>query len=357
MTEVDSLRSFVPGVDDETVEAWFAKRAWVHVPGDPATVREYFGWSQLNVLLAHSELSEPQLRLVGAGDTTDLHVWAMAGGQRAFSRIRAEALHREMAGGATLVLDQLDRLIPSIGLTARGVSGIAKSRVQANLYGSLVGAPGFGAHRDSHDVIVVQLEGSKQWTVGDPEREEQLLMHPGDVIYMPEGTRHDVSTPASGSLHVTFAIPLPRFGEYVAARSDRLLSAEADGIMRGQVDGLREVSSAVYLGEISDADAYLAAQVNDGLRGNFVNLPYAAGSRATEALEPVGLLRAPEDSHDLPPDSIGDQVVQALSPWEPMELTTLGRLLPGLPEHELLAAARSLISQGRIRVIEAARRR
>jgi bifunctional lysine-specific demethylase and histidyl-hydroxylase NO66 len=83
---------------------------------------------------------------------------------------------------------------------------------QANAYLTPAGAQGFDLHSDTHDVLVLQTAGAKQWEVhGAPGQhgdgvEEAVLLEPGHVMYLPTGTRHAARTQDALSLHVTIGI-------------------------------------------------------------------------------------------------------------------------------------------------------
>ena len=55
--------------------------------------------------------------------------------------------------------------------------------VQINAYLTPPGAAALARHADAHDVIVVQLLGTKHWRIAD----ESIELAGGDVVYIPEG--------------------------------------------------------------------------------------------------------------------------------------------------------------------------
>ena len=91
-------------------------------------------------------------------------------------------------------------------------------------------ARAFESHTDWQDVIVLQLEGEKMWSVAPdpmihlvlpdqkrkPTKEEiqstlfqDVLLRPGDALYIPRGHLHNATTTSGGgrhSLHLTFGI-------------------------------------------------------------------------------------------------------------------------------------------------------
>ena len=66
-----------------------------------------------------------------------------------------------------------------------------------------------GEHVDLEDVIVWQMLGEKEWTFEVPSshlRHQVTVLRPGDVLWLPAGTRHSVSALSRGppSVHVSF---------------------------------------------------------------------------------------------------------------------------------------------------------
>ena len=140
------------------------------------------------------------------------------------------ALRNAHRAGASLGLVRLQKLRPEIALACRAVeeafvrNGVVLSaRVGANAYLTPPESRGFNVHNDGHDVIVLQLEGEKHWSLygtprtlplegnttalkAPPEPQEQVLLRPGDVLYLPRGVLHAAETRASHSLHITLSI-------------------------------------------------------------------------------------------------------------------------------------------------------
>lgn len=137
------------------------------------------------------------------------------------------------AAGATIIVNNLDQLAPHV----RDLLGRLESELgihaQANLYLTPGGAQGFAAHFDSHDVLLVQCVGRKQWRLYDsprglPMRGErfnpaetkagelstELLLQAGDVLYIPRGLMHDAVAVDDGpSMHVTVGLHPFRWSE------------------------------------------------------------------------------------------------------------------------------------------------
>jgi len=99
------------------------------------------------------------------------------------------------------------------------------ARSQANVYLTPPDSQGFKPHWDTHDVFVLQVEGSKRWRIYaggpemplkdqkfDPERhspgdvESEFTLAAGEVLYMPRGLMHAAVTTDAISLHITLGM-------------------------------------------------------------------------------------------------------------------------------------------------------
>jgi ribosomal protein L16 Arg81 hydroxylase len=81
----------------------------------------------------------------------------------------------------------------------------------------------YGGHRDSDDVLVIQLQGKKIWKIYEPQQRRyfgnsplaeeemgtlaaEITMSPGDALFLRAGVPHIVHTPFEYSLHLAFDI-------------------------------------------------------------------------------------------------------------------------------------------------------
>lgn len=150
---------------------------------------------------------------------------------------------------ATLVVSQFQDFHPPLGRFCRGLEQIFLHGVQANIYLTPPGAQGFRTHFDSHDVLVLQVQGEKRWRVWDhqpvpyatnrtpwdgeahkpdPSKAHELVMRPGDALYMPRGVLHDAATQEGSvpSLHITVGLLEPTWGDVLKAAIDQLEAHE-----------------------------------------------------------------------------------------------------------------------------------
>ncbi|MFK0287987.1 cupin domain-containing protein [Streptomyces sp. NPDC090499] len=160
-----------------------------------------------------------------------------------WQRVHPAELHQRLAEGASLVIDQVDHLHEPVGDLAAELESWLRAPVQVNLYASWTAAEGFGTQWDDHDVVVVQAEGAKRWRLFGPTRHmplhrdiadpepppdepvAELVMRPGDLLYLPRGWWHAVTADQdTHSLHLTCGITPPHTGA-------RLLNWLADQLL------------------------------------------------------------------------------------------------------------------------------
>lgn len=138
---------------------------------------------------------------------------------------RVIELHR---AGATIVMQALQWYWPPLTAFCGALGHRLGHGVRANAYMTPASSRGFDAHWDTHDVFVVQLEGSKHWRVYDsplrlpgpsqpfdPARwtrrvtPQSMTLRAGDVLYLPRGFIHDATAGVEPSLHVSLGIHAP----------------------------------------------------------------------------------------------------------------------------------------------------
>lgn len=129
------------------------------------------------------------------------------------------------ADGATIAFQRLDRCLPSLARTCAALSAHLGHPLQCSAYLSPPGRQGLDVHHDTHDVVVIQLEGSKSFQLFDPvvdrpvpridlsadqaataQPTRQYLLQPWDLLYMPRGVPHCAVAGQTASLHLTLGI-------------------------------------------------------------------------------------------------------------------------------------------------------
>jgi bifunctional lysine-specific demethylase and histidyl-hydroxylase NO66 len=193
------------------------------------------------------------------------------------------------ADGATIVLQGLHHLWPPLQRFTGQLEEATSHRVQANAYLSPPGAAGLRHHADTHEVLVLQVEGEKAWRV---DGLGELTLRAGDVLYLPAGTGHSAASQHQHSLHITIGL---------LARSYRQ-------VLRGLVDDQEELRRPLPLGfaqagRTEELSAELARVLKESAERLAAVEPEPVAAREVQRARrrprprPQGTLRAVLDAH------------------------------------------------------------
>ena len=217
--------------------AEFAERFWGRRPlvveaADASGFSDLLDLAGVDELLSRRGLRTPFVRLARDGSVIGSAAFTAPGGVGAGigDQVRDDKVADLFAGGATIVLQALHRTwSPIIDFTA-GLGAELGHPVQVNAYVTPPDGKGFGAHYDVHDVFVLQLAGTKQWTVHAPVHADPLgsqpwtdhadavaarardrptltaELRPGDVMYLPRGWLHSATAGNEVSAHLTVGV-------------------------------------------------------------------------------------------------------------------------------------------------------
>ena len=170
-----------------------------------------------------------QVNLIKLGAGVPENGWYGPNGRADPSRL-AELYDDGWTIGLTKMHDQL----PALGLLCAAAESVFSCPFQTNLYLTPPGAQGFRPHWDTHDVFVLQVHGSKEWTLydtqialplvgqsfnqdkpepGPPSRTFRLSA--GDLLYCPRGLMHSAASSMDASLHITFGLMGQTWSEFL----------------------------------------------------------------------------------------------------------------------------------------------
>ncbi|HXU96650.1 MAG TPA: cupin domain-containing protein [Jiangellaceae bacterium] len=183
-------------------------------------------------LLSRRGLRTPFLRIAQEGKVLPSHQFTGSGGEGAeiADQVLDEKVLDRYADGATLVLQGLHRLWPPLIDFAGALSAELAAPVGVNAYATPPANRGFATHYDTHDVFVLQVAGRKQWRVHEPVVPDPLeqqgsggrpdevgarsdipavlevVLAPGDALYLPRGWLHSATALGEQSLHLTVGV-------------------------------------------------------------------------------------------------------------------------------------------------------
>ena len=228
---------------------------------------DLFTIADVDRLVAAAALRLPAFRMVRDGGELPRERYTKSG--RMGSKPVADLLdpgkvYREFGDGATMVLQSLQRYWPPLTRLCRDLELSLTHPVQVNAYVTPPASRGLGLHADEHDVFVLQVHGRKRWEVyqpgpsGDPkapgERLLDIVLEPGDCLYVPFGFPHAVWTERSASAHLTVGVLTYRWRELLGDAVARVLDDPAftESLPSGFADEPAALAGAVAerLGEL-----------------------------------------------------------------------------------------------------------
>ncbi|WP_269629642.1 cupin domain-containing protein [Pelomonas sp. BJYL3] len=155
---------------------------------------------------------------------------APTGGRRAEISSVEEALALYAAGN-TLILPRAQKRWPKLAELCAKISSEMLCQVEANIYLTPPNSQGFLAHYDSHDVFLLQMEGSKRWRLRvdpaihlpavedalrtefievdrdyDGDEIQEVMLDKGASLYIPRGVVHSGVAEEQCSMHITFGL-------------------------------------------------------------------------------------------------------------------------------------------------------
>ncbi len=361
---------------------------------------DLFSPAAVDELVSTHGLRTPFLRMAKNGSVLASTTFTRSGGIGATiaDQVADDKVLARLADGATLVLQALHRTWPPLVRFGSSLAAELGHPVQINAYITPPDSQGFASHYDTHDVFVLQVAGSKRWTIHAPVIDDPLpsqtweqrtpavaaraaepalidtLLTPGDALYLPRGFLHSAVAQGEVSIHLTVGMH-PLTGYDLAAAL--LTGAAGDRDLRRSLPLGIDVSDRTMLSDhLRAAAKRLAAVVADpepevlesvartvaGQRSDLVRpaplaplaqLTALAGLHAdtalvlrpglTPGLHQVGdqvLLRTVDSTVNWPA-AVAEALRYAMSGdgFRPAEL-------PGLDEQEQLVVARRLLREG-----------
>lgn len=212
----------------------FFSDAWEKQPlvvrrRDANVYRDLLSIDDVDEALTTLNLSYPEIRLARVDQPLDPGDYTFPDG-----RIDPLAVTKLFRSGVTIVFDQMQRRLPSLGELCRDLESELGIAFQTNLYVTPPHAGGFKGHYDTHDVFVLQIVGSKQWELfeslvelpmpgqhGDDNGTapgkctHRFRLHAGDLVYLPRGIYHQARANDEVSMHVTLGAMVRTWCEFL----------------------------------------------------------------------------------------------------------------------------------------------
>ncbi|WP_405885826.1 cupin domain-containing protein [Streptomyces sp. NBC_01136] len=279
-----TLRQWVGDVENFQTHYWRRAPAVFQPEGEALSP---IGLSDVEDVLCSGLLRTPHVELTQAGtqipegDYTRVHT-VLARENPGFAD--PAKIIAAIGSGATLLLRNVEQWHRSTADLCADLAAELGQRVEAFFFVTPPGGQGLAVHRDDADVLLIQVAGSKRWSVhGGPDNEQwqpqkvtgdpgpPLLsnrVHTGEVLYIPRAFAHSAVAEDEISAHLSLTIR-------EVAESDLVRTA-----LRHAMAGLPQAARPLSEERLLDS----AARTLDHLRTRL------------DGLEPKDLLRAARDA-------------------------------------------------------------
>jgi ribosomal protein L16 Arg81 hydroxylase len=178
---------------------------------------------QVDEVLFSQQVTHPSFRVVDSktGEFPDPGTYTQNGS----TNINPIEFCSYFTKGGTLAMAGMHRHVHSLRKFCNNLHEKIGYPTQTNLYLTPPNSQGFSPHYDTHDVIVLQIDGYKSWKIYEsnvelPDKtmpfqkegfvpgkvEMEFILEPGDLVYIPRGIVHDAFTTEHSSLHITLGI-------------------------------------------------------------------------------------------------------------------------------------------------------
>jgi JmjC domain len=205
-------------------EAYYEREPLLIARRQPSKYESLLSIDAIDRYLASASPCAPDVFLVDAARELTAEEYSFANSVPP-GRLDLPRVYQLFGSGATISLSQLHEHLPQLAALCRAVEKTFSGHFQTNIYLSPPNAQGFKTHFDSHDVFVLQVAGSKLWTIYDtlielplhgqafePEKHiagpptRELTIQAGDLFYCPRGLFHSARSTDEVSLHITLGL-------------------------------------------------------------------------------------------------------------------------------------------------------
>lgn len=187
---------------------------------------------EINAYFGGNAIVYPFVRLIGNGCEIDKENYSIDPGGK-FNLLDKGAAFKLFEEGNTIAIQAAQCQFKNLNKYVHTMEKELGMAVNANVYITPSNSKGFSPHLDTHEVLVLQVLGSKMWNIYDlpiaapikgmelgPEQREFYLkekpvhnikVEQGDLLYIPRGVVHDAYCEGEMSIHITFGLsPLLR---------------------------------------------------------------------------------------------------------------------------------------------------
>ncbi len=199
------------------------------IKGGADKFKEIFNLKDINTILNSNELLYPKVRITNHNNT--IHKYDLIDDQDRYANNTNNLLNKEkmlyaVARGGTLVIDKIQEHSLKLEQFIDSLACEMRTRISVNGYYTARNQMGVNPHFDRHDVLAIQVHGSKRWYYREEDHVlckairhqkvpavddsftgwNSVLIEQGDVFYCPRGLWHFTRTEVQHSAHLAVGL-------------------------------------------------------------------------------------------------------------------------------------------------------
>ena len=245
-----------------------------YIPGSDDKFSGLLGWDDLNRCINFEKTWDSfNVNLVMDKEPVPVETYCPK------NKLDRTILAKYLDQGATLVLGRFETLCDGASALFKSIQAATRAPCGGVLYYSQKGHAGFRPHFDIMDVFVIQFSGEKLWTIYEGQFENpmlkpgfnsmsfsrehhqknmgaieaEIMLTPGDVLYIPRGKYHAALAKSDSCLHVSFGVEPARGLDYLQSLIDTIPN---DPLFREDIPFFDDVDAhEAHLGKTGGQDA------------------------------------------------------------------------------------------------------
>lgn len=219
--DIENFQDLIFPFDKELFSKDYWGKQFLHIKRDsPNYYCSLLTMDKLDEILDHSRPKGWSLRVVKNQIPINPSKYENEDGS-----INLNKIYAAYADGHTVVIHEVQRFWKPIQRLCQSLQQEFNFKTIGELFLTPKNQKALSPHYDSHDVFVVQLQGSKNWTLYDEEyktpivnsfqpifdrdnlkNKREITLNAGEVLFIPRGVPHEAVTADQSSLHLSIGV-------------------------------------------------------------------------------------------------------------------------------------------------------
>ncbi len=198
---------------------------------------DLLAWEELRICIVRGDFPADRLRVARNQRALPPALYTDEG------RVSAAKLSKLLEGGVSLIAEPLQPYVPALHALADEIAIRIPEKIKIGAIATTGTGGAFAPHYDPEDLIILQLQGSKRWTIHAPSVVHPVrglatspppqgaaifddILRPGDFLFVPAGHWHVCENAAELSLHLGIFFRPPTVWHALRALVARLQAEE-----------------------------------------------------------------------------------------------------------------------------------